>query len=403
MSWKEWTKGEPILMSRIVWDAEEEQRIQDVLDGDWFGPGKQAEQFASEIARLHGVRFCLPVNSGSSALKLITDALLHLNRILPETYVLHPALTFPTSIAPSIQAGLIPMWLDVDRGTYVVNARQVAQAVEDHGSRIGCAVIPHLLGNIPNMRVIMDALGDIPLIEDCCDTLGGRYAGKSLGSFGVAAATSFYGSHHISTLGVGGALLTSDEELFEVARSMCFWGRSFTTNGDKYDDFVARYTYRTIGYDMQMTEMQAAFGLGQLTRLPELLTRRGQAFEDFYRFLISYRDWLQLPVQHPKAQPSWFGFPLTVRGEAPFNRKQLALALMDAGVEIRPLFTGDITRQAAFRGIGLKHAATPNAEDCGDNALFFPAWGHMTLAQIAHVKRAFQEFFKQVGGRYATR
>lgn len=287
---------------------------------------------------------------------------------------------------------MVPAFVDVEEGTYNVDAAQVGRALHKYPEIKG-AIIPHLLGNSPRMDVIQAALGDRPLIEDCCDTLGGRYTGRQAGTFGVAAAFSFYGSHHITTAGVGGALLTDDEDLAHLVHSMAFWGRQFVETGDTYFDFTQRYTYETIGYDMQMTEVQAAFGLAQMTRLSGQNRRRAQQFDDIDAFFRQWEEWLVLPREHPHAEPSWFGYPVLVRESAPFDREAFARHLLDARIEIRPLFAGNLTKQPAYRSVpyvvvGDLAQSDRNAE----RALFLPAWSGMTEQMTAYLFETVEEF-----------
>jgi CDP-6-deoxy-D-xylo-4-hexulose-3-dehydrase len=232
----------------------------------------------------------------------------------------------------------------------------------------------------------MDALGDRPLIEDCCDTIGSLWRNVHVGGFGIAAAFSFYASHHITTGGVGGCFVTNRKDLYDHVRSLTFWGRKIAPGHDAYRDFLDRYTYETIGHDMQMTELQAAFGYAQTHRYSAMLEGRQKRFQQMQNFFSGkYEKWFVTPKSHPKASPSWFGYPLEVKQAAPFERNQLARCLLDAKIEIRPLFAGNITRQTAY--MNVKHevfGSLAQADSNMVNALFLPSWSFMTDEQMEY-------------------
>lgn len=396
MPWREWRSADPVLINRIVWDEGEEEALNAVLDSDWFGPGAQVSSFETELGQMIGADHVLACNSGSSALMLAVSTLLEQGVWRPGDLILHPALTFPTSVNPLFQRGLVPVFVDVQPGTYVIDAEMVSFALTKHPGIKG-AVIPHLLGNVPDMDKLTKALGERVFIEDCCDTLGGSWQDRPLGSFGAFAAFSFYGSHHISTAGVGGALVSRDEESDGIARSMCYWGRRLTVDGDPYQDFVNRYTYETMGFDFQMTELQAAFGRVQLTRLFQQNIRRLMLFQRYLEELRPYEGLVQLPEEHHGANPSWFAFPITIKDDAPFDREHVIRRLIDAKVEVRPLFTGNITLQPAYMAGAafLRAGGLTEATRCGRRSFFVPCFGAMTYAQqdivLETLVAAFQE------------
>lgn len=395
MPWKKWQPGDPITINRIVWDELEEKAIRDVLESDWFGPGKFAKQLEAGLCELAGVKFAQVLNSGSSALLLATQALQHLGRWAKGDLILHPACTFPTSCNPIWQSGMFPVFVDVEEGTYNIDAGQVEEALKSHPNIKG-AIIPNLLGNIAEIDRILAALDGRPLIEDSCDTMGGSYDGRQVGSLGTAAAFSFYGSHHITTAGVGGALLTNNAAIHHAVRSMAFWGRQFIDTGDLYFDFTQRYTYETIGYDMQMTEIQAAFGVAQLSRLKEANKRRAKQFKRTDEFMKQWHEWLVLPKEHPKAKPSWFGYPVLVKESAPFDRSHLAGHLLEHNVEIRPLFAGNLTRQKAYQSVPyIAVGDLTQANRTLERALFLPSWGGMTEEMTVHLFAIIEEFMSK--------
>jgi len=341
------------------------------------------------LANYTDIAHVQPVNSGSSALTLAVQAMLMLGHWNPGDWILHPLLTFPTSIAPAIQAGLVPVFVDVDRNTYQIDLDAAREAIKNYGDRIKGAIIPHLLGNICSMVDLLDILDGRLLIEDCCDTMGGYYDGLHVGNFGQVAAFSFYGSHHITTAGVGGALATHNEEIYELVRSMAHWGRDdYSVLADPYEKFAKRYWYETLGYDYQMTELQAAFGIAQLERLDQANVTRCQKVYELSQYFSRFNEFFYLPYTEGDAEPSWFAFPLTIKPGAPFSRKEFATYLIENKIEIRPLFTGNILDHPAFvRLPGNRKilAGTSEVADwIGDNSLFLPAWG-MSDAEMGYM------------------
>lgn len=396
MPWKQWTPGDQITINRVVWDGLESEFIQDVLERDWFGPGKYAAELEKALAGYVGTKHAQLTNSGSSALLLGCQALQQLGVWKKGDLILHPACTFPTSCNPIWQSGMIPVFVDVEEGTYNLDIEQVAKAIDQYQYKVRGAIVPHLIGNSPKMDTLLELLNGRALIEDCCDTLGSEYDGQKAGTFGHLSCFSFYGSHHITTAGVGGALLTSDERIARLVKSMAFWGRQFVNTVDPYYDFTQRYTYETIGYDMQMSEIQAAFGLAQMQRLEQGNVGRANQFNLTDTFIRHWSEWLITPRAHPKANPSWFGYPITIREDAPFGREQLARHLLAHKIEIRPLFAGNLTRQPAYQGVPYIIAGELTQSNRNrEAALFLPAWGGMTDEQTAFMFDVIERFMSQ--------
>lgn len=400
--WQEWQPGDPVLINRIVWGQPELGQIQEVLDNDWFGPGKKVTEFGQSLADFTKIKYCQPVNSGSSALMLAVRAMMELGKWAPGDFILHPALTFPTSIAPAIQCGLIPVFVDVNPHTYQIDLNQAERAIDVYGDKIKGAIIPHLLGNICDMDALLGLLDWRPLIEDCCDTLGGYYDGKHVGSFGEVAAFSFYGSHHITTGGVGGALMTNNAKVYDLAKSMTHWGRTdYSLITDVYKRFSKRYWYETLGYDYQMTELQAAFGIAQLGRLDkanELRMKRFYELDRFFSVKLHLDNYFYLPyTDSDEAAPSWFAYPLTIKPHAPFDRHELVTYLIANKIEIRPLFTGNILSHPAFRRLSNEQVrlvgALVKSVWIGRRSLFLPAWG-MSDGEMAYMLEVLEKFFE---------
>lgn len=405
--WKEWQPGDPVKINRIVWDQPEIDQIQDVLDNDWFGPGRKVEEFAKSISDYIDIPHVQPVNSGSSALTLAVEALIHLELWQPGDWILHPLLTFPTSIVPAIKTGMVPIFIDVDPNTYQIDLELMGKAIEKYGDKIKGAIIPHLLGNISDMTLLMDLLDGRPFVEDCCDTMGGYYDGLHVGYFGHIATFSFYGSHHVTTAGVGGALATYSEEIYNYAKSVTHWGRNdYALFDHPYEKFRYRYHYATLGSDYQMTELQAAFGIAQMARLDKANEKRAQRFAELDRYFRDLEDYFYLPcTDSGEATPSWFCYPLTIKPDAPFGRRGFATHLTVNKIEIRPLFTGNILKHPAFklpeRSRVLLHSQSQNADLIGENGLFLPAWG-MSDGEMGYMMDVLDQFFNATYRRHRT-
>lgn len=407
--WRQWQPGDPVTVNRIVWDQAELDQLQEVLNNDWFGPGPKVAEFSRLFTELIGLPYslpyCQPVNSGSSALTLAVEILVKMGYWRPGDFILHPLLTFPTSIAPAIRAGLIPVFVDVDPHTYQIDLDQAEITAGRYRTSLQGAIIPHLLGNICDLDRLdnmMGYLGGGMLIEDCCDTLGGYYGKYHVGTFGDIAAFSFYGSHHITTGGVGGAFITKRQDMYDIAKSMTHWGRTdYDTLSDTYQKFEKRYWYDTLGHDYQMTELQAAWGIAQLDRVKEAnalrLERRGEL--DWFFRENGLDRFFYLPYNGSEnAEPSWFAYPITIKEDAPFSRRELATYLIAHKIEIRPIFTGNILRQPAFRdlvkeGRAILDGGTKWADLIGSNGLFLPAWG-MADEAMDYMLGVLDTFFK---------
>jgi len=371
-----WTQGNKVTVNRIQWDKHEMLAALDVFCNDWFGPGVYAGKFGKQLSDILAVDYVQLVNSGSSALLLAVQALKHEGRFKDGDKILHPACTFPTSCTGALQSGLELVLVDVEEGTYNIDLEAAKQAMAKYD--IAGAIVPHLLGNSPKMDELVELLDGRPLIEDACDTLGTKYDGKMTGAWGDMTAFSFYGSHHITTAGVGGALATNNERYYDLANSMAMWGRWWKdVPDDVYEKFMARYWYGTLGYDMQMSDIQAAFGYEQLKRLDQWNRERNTVFGTVDKFMKKFERWFVLPKAHPKAEPSWFGYPLLLEEDTPFTKKEISLHLIANGIEIRPLFVGNLLLHPAFKNRSDIHVSgeLTNSNANYDRAFFIPSWG----------------------------
>lgn len=355
-------------VSGKVFDAEDLQHLVDASLDFWLTTGRFARDFEARFAETAGHAHALLVNSGSSANLLAMSALcsptLGDRQLQPGDEVITCAAGFPTTVNPILQNGLVPVFLDVHVPTYNVDVTHLEAAV---GPRTKAIILAHTLGNPFDLDAVMGVARKHGLwvIEDCCDALGARFRGQQVGTFGDLATVSFYPAHHI-TMGEGGAVLTSNPRLKKVVESLRDWGRDCWCEpghdntcgkrfgwklGDLPEGYDHKYTYSHIGYNLKATDMQAAVGLSQLKKLPSFLEARHRNFSRLMGRLEALGRWLQLPEWHPEAEPSWFGFPLTLRREAPLDRRTLVRELEARHIGTRLLFGGNLLRQPAYRGI----------------------------------------------------
>ncbi len=362
---------DPVPVSGKVFDADDVKHLVDASLDFWLTTGRYARQFEAEFAKVFGLRYALLVNSGSSAnlvaLTALTSPKLGDKRLKPGDEVVTVATGFPTTVNPILQNGCVPVFLDVDLPTYNVDATRLESALSD---RTRAVMIAHTLGNPFDAGAVADfcAKHDLWLVEDCCDAVGAEFAGRKVGTFGDLATTSFYPAHHI-TMGEGGAVLTDSPVLKKVAESFRDWGRDCwcepgcdDTCGKRFDwqlgdlphGYDHKYTYSHVGYNLKVTDMQAAVGVSQMRKLPRFIEARRANFAYLRAGLEPFADALLLPEPTPNSTPSWFGFPITVRDSAPVGRDQLVRALDARKIGTRLLFGGNLLRQPAYRGANVR-------------------------------------------------
>lgn len=395
LSWRPWRPGEFHRINRIQWDHEEIRSIvQKVFMEDWFAQGAVNREFERRFSDYTGIPHVYGTNSGSSAIQNGLQALKQEGYWRKEDLVLHPVTTFATSVSSASFLGMTPVFIDTKPYTYVADPEQVKKAIKKYPNIKGM-ILPHLIGNIPDMDAIRHHLGDRFLLEDCCDTLGGTFNGQHVGSMGDVAAFSFYASHHITTGGVGGAVGTKHSPLESALRSLIHWGRDFK-DGD--DEFLKRYNYSSLGTDSQLSAIQAAFGLAQLDKLGDFVDARSRQFKEMNE-LFEECKYFHLPRVHPSANPSWFAYPLTVEARAPFSRAEFARYLTRNKVEVRPLMCGDVTKQPPFsRAKYISFGSYSVANEIENNSLFVPCWG-MADEQKKEYYKIFRDFFSRYSGR----
>jgi CDP-6-deoxy-D-xylo-4-hexulose-3-dehydrase len=396
-----------------VYDERELMAAVDACLDFWLSAGPNAAGFERRLAEVVGVDHALAVNSGSSANLVAMSALCShsLERpLVPGDEVITPAVGFPTTVAPIVQNRLIPVFIDCQLGTYNLDPAQLEPALSD---RTRALFLAHTLGNPVDMDPVMAFARDhdLYIIEDACDALGSTYDGQMAGSFGDLATLSFYPAHHITT-GEGGAVLMSNPELDRIAQSIRDWGRDCRCAHDSPPEGVCgrrfdwqipgldepydhRYLYTEIGYNLKMTDIQAAIGLVQLDKLTDFAAARKCNFARLYEALKRYEAFLVLPTCSERADPSWFAFPITVRPGAPFARRDLANWLEARNIETRFMFAGNITRQPGYRHI--QHRAVgdlPNSDVVMRSTFFVGVYPGLDDVRLTYMQEAFDDFFR---------
>lgn len=346
----------------------------------WLTSGRYAKEFEKQFAEFLGTRYCSLVNSGSSAnliaISALTSYKLGERRLKPGDEVITVAAGFPTTIAPIIQNRLVPVFIDVELGTYDYDVEQIEKAISDKTKAIFMA---HTLGNPFNLDKVMELAKKYNLwvIEDNCDALGAKYRGKYTGTYGHIATFSFYPAHHI-TMGEGGAVVTDDPELHKIILSFRDWGRDcwcqpgkdntcgkrfFQQHGELPFGYDHKYVYSHLGYNLKVTDMQAAIGLSQLKKLPKFIDKRQEYFKILYEGLKDLEEFFILPKATGNSEPSWFGFILTIKENAPFNRNELINYLEKNKIGTRLLFAGNILRQPAFTNNDIEYKVIDNLKN----------------------------------------
>ncbi|MBI2061486.1 MAG: lipopolysaccharide biosynthesis protein RfbH [Nitrospirae bacterium] len=384
----------------------------------WLTLGRYGDRFEREMKRFFGSRDFVLVNSGSSAnltavLTLMSAQLDHPLR--PGDEVITPAVTFPTTLAPLVHSGLVPVLVDCEIGTYNIDPTLVESALSP---RTRAILVPHTLGNPCDMEILTGLAEKFRLflIEDCCDALGGTFGDRRVGTFGDLATLSFYPAHHL-TMGEGGGVVVNRSHLSRLVRSVRDWGRdcwcapgeSNTCGkrfgwelGDLPKGYDHKYTYSNLGYNFKPTDMQAAIGLAQFARLDEFIQARRRNFSRLYDGLQSYQDRLVLPRWDSRANPSWFGFPISVHGGA--SRFELVHWLETANIETREIFGGNILRQPAYRQIKARVAGSlAHSDRVMRDSFFIGVYPGLSDEKIDFVLERFRDFFRrQTAGRRAV-
>ena len=399
-------------VSGKVFDSSElEHLVEASLDG-WLTTGRFAAEFEPDFAAFMGVRCASLVNSGSSAnlvaLSCLTSPSLGDRRLRAGDEVITVAAGFPTTVNPIIQNGLVPVFVDIQLPTYDVDVTQLEAAVSE---RTRAIILAHTLGNPFDLDAVMAFANTHKLwvIEDCCDAVGSTYRGRSVGTFGHLATTSFYPAHHI-TMGEGGCVLTQSPALKKLVESFRDWGRDCWCDpgksntcgcrfewklGDLPAGYDHKYTYSHIGYNLKATDMQAAVGVAQLKKLPAFMAARRENFAKLYTALKNLDDIFLLPEATPFSNPSWFGFPLAVRRDAPVTRNQVVQFLESRKIATRLLFGGNLLRQPAYRDIRRRVIGElPNTDFVMNNVFWVGLYPGITEPMIDYMAETFHQIRK---------
>ena len=396
-----------------VYDEKEMKSLVDSALDFWLTAGRFAKQFEEKFAKFLGVKHCILTNSGSSANLLAISALtspkLGERRLKPGDEVITIACAFPTTVNPIIQNNLIPVFVDVDVETYNIQTDKIEGAISNKTKAIFLA---HTLGNPFNLDKILEICKkyNLRLIEDNCDALGSKYNGQYTGTFGSIATFSFYPPHHI-TMGEGGALVTNDVQLKRLIESFRDWGRDCwcepgcdNTCGKRFKwklgslpfGYDHKYIYTHIGYNLKITDMQAAIGVEQLKKLTLFIKARKKNFKFLYEGFKKFDKYFILPKIEPKADPSWFGFLITVRKDAGFTRDEIVKYLENNRIATRMLFAGNIIRHPSFKDIKYRiYGNLNNTDFITNNTFWLGVYPGLSSEMIEYIINKIEEFIKK--------
>lgn len=400
----------PVVYGGRVYDEKEMRNLVDSSLDFWLTAGRFHKQFEKDFAEYLGVRYALLTNSGSSANLLafsaLTSSKLKDRRIQPGDEVITVAAGFPTTVAPIIQNGAVPVFVDVDLGTYNIKSDLIEEAIT---SKTKAIMIAHTMGNPFDLTTVMKLADKYNLwvIEDNCDALGSLYNGRLTGTFGHIATSSFYPPHHM-TMGEGGAVYTNNALLKTIIESFRDWGRDCwcpsgcdnTCNkrfgwelGTLPYGYDHKYTYSHIGYNLKVTDMQAAIGVEQLKKVPAFAQTRKDNFNRLYQGLMDLDQYFILPKATVNSDPSWFGFILTVRDGVAFTKNEIVSFLEENRIQTRMLFAGNLIRQPAYQNIHYRiHGDLTNTDKILHDTFLVGVYPGLTYEMIDYVIEKIREF-----------
>jgi len=404
----EFAPGDSVPVSGRTFDAEELVSLVDSSLDFWLTTGRFAERFERDFARWFGIRECMLVNSGSSAnlcaIAALTSKELGDRRLLPGDEIITAAAGFPTTVNPIVQMGAVPVFIDSELTTYNADLDQLERALSPKTKAV---ILAHTLGNpydAERLRAFCRAHG-LWMIEDTCDAIGATWEDQQVGTFGDISTVSFYPAHHL-TMGEGGAVMTRSPKLRKILESIRDWGRDCwcapgkdNTCGKRWDwqlgelphGYDHKYTYSHIGYNLKLTDMQAAVGVAQLAKVDDFIARRRQNAQTL-RAALEHVDWLALPGELPNGSSSWFGYPIRVLPNAPVDRNTLVQALNDRKIGTRLVFAGNLVRQPAYADVNYRIVGSLENADTIMNDVFwvgtYPALGSSEMEYIADAIQA---------------
>ena len=408
---KTFTPGESVIppSGKVLGAEELKAMVEASLDG-WLTTGRFNAEFEDKLAAFIGVKHLITVNSGSSAnlvaFSTLTSPKLGDRAIKPGDEVIGVAAGFPTTVNPILQFGAVPVFVDVDPRTHNIDASQIEAAI---GSKTKAIMLAHSLGNPFNLDVVTELCKkyNLWLIEDCCDALGTTYRGQMVGTFGDIGTLSFYPAHHI-TMGEGGAVFTNSKKLKTIAESFRDWGRDCfcapgkdNTCGKRFcfklgqlpKGYDHKYTYSHLGYNLKITDMQAACGVAQLEKAPQFIQARKDNFAFLKERLKSCEAFLQLPEATEHSDPSWFGFPITVKENSPVTRLELLTYLDEHKIGSRLLFAGNLTRQPYMIGANFRISGVlTNTDNVMNNTFWIGVQPALTREMLEFAAKKIESF-----------
>ncbi len=395
---------------KVIGAPELQNMVEASLNG-WLTTGSFNEQFEKELAQFIGVKHLISVNSGSSAnliaFSTLTSPKLKERAINKKDEVITVAAGFPTTVNPIIQFGAIPVFVDVELATHNINAELVEAAITPKTKAI---MLAHALGNPFNLKKIKSLCQkyNLWLIEDCCDALGAKYDNRMVGTWGDIATLSFYPAHHI-TMGEGGAVFTNNSDLMKIAESFRDWGRDCyckpgrdNTCNNRFNQqhgtlpkgYDHKYTYSHMGYNLKITDMQAACGLAQLKRLPEFIEKRNKNFSFLKKRLASISEFILLPEATQNSTPSWFGFTLTLKKGCGVNRVDLVKYLDQNQIGTRLVFSGNLVHQPYFEHVEYRiEGELINTDLTMTHTFWVGVYPDLDIKHLNFVATKIEEFF----------
>lgn len=395
---------------KVIGATELQYMVEASLDG-WLTTGRFNDQFEKKLADFIGIKHLITVNSGSSAnlvaFSTLTSPKLGARAIKKGDEVIGVAAGFPTTVNPIVQFGAIPVFVDVDAKTHNIDADLIEAAI---GPKTKAIMLAHTLGNSFNLGKVKALCEkyNLWLIEDCCDALGAKFDGKMVGTWGDIATLSFYPAHHM-TMGEGGAVFTNNDQLITIAESFRDWGRDCycapgcdDTCGNRFGQqfgklphgYDHKYVYAHLGYNLKITDMQAACGLAQLKRLPEFIEKRNANFDYLKNRLSTVTDFIELTEPTENSTPSWFGFPITLKETAGVSRVDLTKYLDQNKIGTRLLFAGNLIRQPYFEGIEYRVVGElTNTDITMNQTLWLGIYPGLGQEHLDYIAEKFEEFF----------
>jgi len=410
---KEFVPGKSFVHTNArVYDHEEIQMLTAASLDFWLTAGRFNHEFEKQLEEFLNINFVTTTNSGSSAnllaLSALTSETLEDRAIKAGDEVITVAASFPTTVNPIIQNNLVPVFVDIEIPSYNINTELIENAISEKTKAI---MIAHSLGNPFDLDEIMRIAKkhNLWVVEDCCDALGAKFDGKMVGTFGDISTLSFFPAHHI-TMGEGGAVLTNNPKLNRIVRSIRDWGRDCycdvgvsNTCGKRFEwsfdglpeGYDHKFVYTHVGYNLKITDMQAAVGLAQLKKVKNFIKKRREHFSWLNNHLKKFEKYFILPEERQKSEASWFGFPLTIRDNVSFSLNEINGYLFSHNVDTRPIFAGNITKQPYFKNKKFRIVGDlKNTDRIMEKTFWIGVYPGLTIDKMEYIIKIFDDFFK---------